>query len=298
MSLSLFGSWRGCLAAWLLAAGCMGNWAHAQPVEVVDHTGRTLRFETLPQRWVSLLPSLTESTWALGGGPKLVGLDRYSNWPVELKDLPRLGGMDDTQIEALVRLKPDLVLASTSSRATDRLEALGIRVLRMKSETHTHVQQTLQVLARLLGQPSAADALWQSLQAEMSRQAQRVPPGWRGRAAYFEIGGGPYAAGRSSFIGETLQRLGLGNVVPVELGPFPKLNPEFVVRARPDLILGSRSQQAALRDRPGWAAVPAVQRGAVCGFDAAQNDVLVRPGPRLAEAATLIVDCLRGLPPP
>lgn len=286
---------RALLLLWL--ALCLAP-LQAQPIEVRDDLGRVQRFEQLPQRWVTLLPSLTESVWALGGGERLVGVDRYSNWPPALDRLPRLGGLDDTQIEALLALKPDVVLASTSARSLDRLEQLGVKVIRLKSERHADVQRTLLLLARLLGRPQQGELLWKQLQQQLDAQATRLPAAWQGRRVYVEIGGGPYAAGSSSFIGETLLRLGLVNIVPAELGPFPKLNPEFIVKARPELIIGSRSQQAGLAERPGWSRLPAVARGAVCGFSAADNDVLVRPGPRLAEAAALVVDCLERLPTP
>jgi iron complex transport system substrate-binding protein len=79
------------------------------------------------------------------------------------------------------------------------------------------------------------------------------------------------------------------------MGPFPKLNPEFVVRARPDIILGARHEQVGLAQRPGWATLLAVRQQRLCGFDAAGYEVLIRPGPRLGEAAGLLATCLQGL---
>ena len=121
--------------------------------------------------------------------------------------------------------------------------------------------------------------------------ARALPPALRGQKVYFEVNRGPYAAGPTSFIGETLTRLGMANIVPANLGPFPLINPEFVVQARPDFILlGERGQQA-LEERPGWRGLPALQARRVCLFSPAQADVLVRPGPRMDEAARLMVDC-------
>lgn len=284
-------AWR--LLAPLLLAMATAGWA--QPLVLVDDRGTEHHIDRLPQRIVSLMPSLTEVAWVLGAGPRLVGVDRYSNWPPELAALPRLGGLDDAQIEAIVRLKPDLVLASTAARSLDRLEALGLRVLRLKSDSHADVRRTLGLVARLLGTPEAAERLWAQLQAQIAAAAARVPEGLRGRRVYFEIGGGPYAAGTQSFIGQTLSQLGLANIVPAELGPFPKLNPEFVVRARPELIMGAQREQAALLQRPGWQAVPAVRERRLCGFESAAYDTLVRPGPRIGEAAALLADCLQRL---
>ena len=281
------------LGGLLLAGGA----ALAQPVEVLDDRGQALRLERPPQRIVSLLPSLTESVATLGAGARLVGVDRYSNWPPEVRALPRLGGLDDAQIEAIVRLKPDLVLASSAARALDRLEALGLPVLRLKSDSHADVRRSLGLLARLLGTPAEGERVWARIESQLADAQARVPAALRGRLVYFELGGGPYAAGASSFIGETLARLGLVNAVPAELGPFPKLNPEFVVRARPEIVMGALREQPALRARPGWQAVPALREGRLCGFDEAGYELLIRPGPRLGEGAALIADCLQRLGP-
>lgn len=264
----------------------------AGPVVIVDDRQDEHRFDTPPRRIVSLLPSLTETIWALGGGDRLVGVDRYSNWPPELDGLPRLGGLDDALIEAIARLKPDAILASLSARSLDRLEALGFRIIRLRSESHADVHRTLDKLARLLGEPEAADTLWHAIQARLASAAARVPEAARGRLAYFEIGGGPYAAGTTSFIGETLGQLGLRNIAPAELGPFPKLNPEFVVRARPWLIIGIDRDLGAIADRPGWGSIPAVRDRRLCSFNSRDYDMLVRPGPRLGDGADLLVDCL------
>jgi iron complex transport system substrate-binding protein len=109
---------------------------------------------------------------------------------------------------------------------------------------------------------------------------------------YFEVNSAPYAASESSFIGETLTRLGLRNIVPGSLGPFPKLNPEYVVRADPDLIMVGDRPDVRLEQRPGWSTMRALRDKRVCQFTPEQSDMLVRPGPRMAEGARLMVQCL------
>lgn len=283
----------------LHAPGVGAQSAGASPeaaVVVRDDRGAEHRFAAPPQRIVSMMPSLTELLAALGARDRLVGIDRYADWPPEIAGLPRLGGLDDAHIEAIAALRPDVVLASSGSRAMDRLEALGLRVIRLKSDRHADVRRTLDLLARLTGRPEEGARVWAGIERQIDAAAARVPAAVRGARAYFEIGGGPYAAGTPSFIGETLARLGLVNVVPVELGPFPKLNPEFIVRMRPEVILGLQREMTSLPARPGWQSVPAVRRQWLCGFDATQYDLLVRPGPRLGQAAHLLADCLAGLP--
>jgi iron complex transport system substrate-binding protein len=275
---------------------CGSLMAAAEPLLLRDDRGTEHRLPGPALRIVSLLPSLTESVAALGALDRLVGVDRYSNWPAQVEKLPKLGGLDDVQIETIAALRPDVVLASTSARSLDRLEALGFTVLRLKSESHADVRRTLTLLARLTGQPAAGERLWAQLEQQLLAATARVPASLRGQSVYFEIGGGPYAAGTSSFIGETLQRLGLPNVVPQALGPFPKLNPEFVVRARPAVLMGVEQESAGFAKRPGWARLPAIQQQRICAFPTAQYEMLIRPGPRLGEAAGLLADCLQKLP--
>jgi iron complex transport system substrate-binding protein len=251
-----------------------------------------------PQRIVSLLPSLTESVCALGACARLVGVDRYSNWPESVKALPALGGLDDPAIERIVGLKPDLVLAAPSSRAIERLRSLGLRVELIRAETHDDVQRALLVLERLLELPGTAAPLWQRLQREIDAAAARVPAAWRGRRVYFEVDSSGYAAGEVSFIGETLKRLGLANAVPASLGPFPRLNPEWVVRHPPDILMAVDRELATMPQRPGWAALDALKQHRACAFPHARYELLIRPGPRLGEAAGLLADCLQALPPP
>jgi iron complex transport system substrate-binding protein len=269
--------------------------AHAE-ISVRDDRGRTLTLARAPTRIVSLLPSLTESLCALQACDRLVGTDRYSNWPAQVQALPKLGGIEDTPFELIVKLKPDLVLASKSHRLLDRLDALGIPVVALESQTHADVRRTLGVLGLLLDQPDAAARAWQAIEADLQRAAARVPGALRGKAVYFEVGSAPYAAGRVSFIGETLERLSLGNAVPAEMGPFPKLNPEFVVRAQPHIVMATAREAATMRERPGWQSLAALRAGRVCAFETPQWELLIRPGPRLGEAALAMADCLVKLP--
>ena len=277
----------------LLAVGVQGV-ACAQIV-LRDDRGATLIVPAPPQRIVSLLPSLTESLCALGGCARLVGTDRFSNSPASVAALPKLGGLDDAQIERIVALKPDVVLAAASPRVVDRLEGLGLHVLVLESRNHADVQRTLGLLAQLLGTPREAARVWGAIERDMVDAARHVPAALRGQRVYFEVDATPYAAGEGSFIGQTLTRIGLGNVVPAALGAFPKLNPEFVVRAQPDIVMAAQRSLADMPRRPGWAALRALQTGRTCGFTGDAYDVLVRPGPRMGEAALSLAACLSRL---
>lgn len=265
--------------------------AQAQGVQLTDDRGRAVQLARTPLRIVSLLPSLAETVCALGECQRLVGVDRYTNWPESVRKLPQVGGGLDPNIEAVVALRPDVVLMATSSRAAARLEALGIAVVALEPKTHADMQRVLGKVGQLLGVQDA-QRVWRATDAGVQAAAQSLPPAARGARVYFEVNPGPYGAGPGSFIGETLARLGARNILPATLGPFPKLNPEFVVRANPDLIMvGARSAEG-LAARPGWASMRALREQRLCVFSPEQSDVLIRPGPRMAEAARLMAACL------
>ena len=264
----------------------------AAPVSVVDDRGVVVMFDKPPQRVVSLLPSLTESVCALGKCGALVGVDRFSNWPLSIQELPKLGGMGDINIERIVQLKPDVVLLEKASPAIARLNSLGVRTFALDVKSMGDEERALKKLDTLLG-TSESTRVWNQIQKEIMRANKQLSSKGGNISVYFEVNPAPFAAGRSSFIGEILTQLNLINIIPESLGPFPKINPEFVVQAKPDVILLTESTTKDIQKRPGWNSIPAAKRNRICSFTADQNDVLVRPGPRMGEAALIISQCIQ-----
>jgi iron complex transport system substrate-binding protein len=287
--------------AFILFVGLFSLLAQAQSkeIQVTDDRGIVVKFAQSPQRIVSLLPSLTESVCELGQCHRLVGVDRYSNWPFTVTKLPQVGGGLDPNIEAVVALKPDVVLMATSSRASDRLETLGLKVVALEPKSHADVQRVLGKVGQVLDIPdeTGAKRVWRFIDAGVSAAAQSLPAKAKGVRVYFEVNRAPFAAGETSFIGETLTRLGAKNIIPAALGPFPKINPEFVVRANPDVIMVGLRNSADLALRPGWASMRALREKRLCVFSLEDSDVLVRPGPRMAEAARIMAQCLQAKAP-
>lgn len=279
----------GALACFFLS----GLFQFAQAVTVLDDRQQKVQIIHAPQRIVSLLPSLTETVCALQQCQKLVGLDRYSNWPESVKSVPRVGGGLDPNLESIVALKPDLVLAAGSTRGADRLQALGLTVLRLEPRNHADAERVWRTVAQALHVPLAdSERVWQGIQLGMQTAVLSLSPAARQQRVYVEVSPAPYGASESSFLGETLTRMGVVNVLPASLGPFPLVNPEWVVQSRPDVIMAGDSSRASMAQRPGWHRLPAMQAQRLCIFKPEESDMLVRAGPRMAEGAHLMANCL------
>ena len=292
--MSVFAEMKTC--CFLVVLACFFLIGILQPshaVTVLDDRQQKVQIAQAPQRIVSLLPSLTETVCALNQCHKLVGLDRYSNWPESVKAVPRVGGGLDPNIESIVVLKPDLVLAAGSTRGADRLQALGLTVLRLEPRNHADALRVWRTVAQALHVPAAdSDRVWQGIQAGVQAAVQSLSPAARQQRVYFEVSPAPYGASESSFMGETLTRMGVANILPAAMGPFPQINPEFVVQAQPDVILAGDSSRAQMLQRPGWSRLKAITQQRLCVFHPNEADVLVRAGPRMAEGARLMVACL------
>ena len=264
-----------------------------------DDLQRDVTFEHEPRRVITLLPSLTETVCALGACDRLVATDRYSEWPQQVRSLPKAGGLDDAEVELIVALKPDLVLVSRSQRITDRLGELGITSFALQTDRYADIAHAVTRIGAILGRSREAAQLNASIAAGVSRIGAQALARRRGEGptVYFEVDRAPYAAGAGSFIGELLARLGARNIVGAELGAFPKLNPEYVVRYNPDVIFISAMDAPSLAARPGWDQIRAVKEQRLCTFASDVNDTIVRPGPRVADGMRAIDDCLARVAP-
>lgn len=274
---------------------CLLVWTalSASAATVLDDRQQAIHIPAAPERIVSLLPSLTETVCVLGRCDRLVGVDRYSNWPASVRSVPVVGGGLDPSIERIVALKPDLVLAAGSTRGAERLEALGLKVLRLEPRNHADAQRVFMAVGQALHLSDGdVQRAWQRIETEVKTEVGGLSPAARSMRVYVEVSPTPHGASESSFIGETLQRMGVGNILPGRLGPFPQVNPEFVVLAQPDVILVGDSSRDSLLKRPGWTRLSAIQQQRVCVLTPAESDMLVRAGPRMAEGVRLMVACL------
>ena len=266
-------------------------------IELADARHKTITLARPAQRIVSLQPSFTEALCALGGCDALVAVDRHSLWPGQAAALPKVGSLRDPDMERIVALRPDVVLSRPGHKLNERLESLGIQVLALNVQTYEDMARDMETLAMLIGRPGAGQRLWRQTKERLAALRREVPAHWQGRKVYFELHSGMAAAGEASFIGQTLQGLGLVNIAGRDLPMYPKLNPEYVVRANPDLVITMTDMPVPPPERQGWNRIAALRGNGYCRIPNAEFDLLVRPGPRVVDAARLVLQCLQRLSP-
>ncbi len=265
----------------LLLAAATSAAATTYPLTLTDDLGRKVTLQAEPRRVVSVLPSSTETLCALGLCERLVGVDDYSDFPASVGTLPKVGGLYNPNVEAMVALKPDLVVVSKYGKLAESLAAAGITVLAINPETYDEAFSKTLVLGRVMNRETQARQLVIQMRRDIAKIEILTKNAVRKPTAYYEVDPTPYTVGPNSFIGVLLAKAGALNIIPASLGDFPKISPELVVQQNPQLILGV--DLATARARPGWAGIAAVKSGRVTAIapGSALDNLLTRPGPRL-----------------
>lgn len=271
-----------------LACGCRGAPAASESRRVVrDGTGREVRVPLAPRRIVSLAPSMTEIAFALGAGDRLVGVDRYSDWPPAALKVPRVGGELAPSLERLVALKPDVVLAATSANrqeTVDELARLGVAVYVSRGDQLEDVFQDITGIGAALGREDAAHALVAGLKARLAAVRARVAGRPRPRTAIIVWAEPLVVVGPRSHVAELLDAAGGANIAHDANRAFPTYSLERLIARAPEvLIVGSHKDGGpTLGPIERLKTLPAVREGRTHAID---GDLLFRPGPRLAEGA-------------
>lgn len=256
--------------------------ATSYPLTLQDDLNRKVTLKAEPQRIVSMLPSTSETLCAIGACDKLVGVDKYSDYPAQVAKLPKVGDLYNTNLEAILALKPDLVLVSKYGKLEGPLTQAGVTVLAVNPETYEEVFSKTLTLGKVVNREAQAKALVTTMRRDIARTEVLTRAAPNKPTAYFEIDPTPYSIGPKSFMGVLLQKAGARNIIPESMGDFPKVDPEFIVKANPQLMLGLDAKTAGAR--PGWAGVQAVKAGRVVDIPGDLGTILSRPGPRLPQA--------------
>ncbi len=250
-------------------------------------------------RVVSLSPSTTEAVFAVGAGDVLVGRSRYCDYPPEAARLPVVGGFADPSLEAIVALRPTLVIGARGPAGPALAEALaahGVETLFPETESIAQIEGMIVEVGRRLGHEAGARASVAEIERARREVAAQAAGRARVRAAFVFDVAPLVVAGPGSFADELVREAGGENVVKAG-GAYPTLDLERLLALDPDVLLDGASDEhgpsrvAALRDAPGWKELRAMREGRVRPLAAS---VVLRPGPRIGQGLAAVARALHG----
>lgn len=270
-------------------------------ITLTDGLGRVVGLPAPAQRVVSLTPAGTEMLFAVGAGSQVVGRDMFSDYPAEAASIQDIGGsMGEYNLEGIVALTPDLVLAGgiNPPELVASLEDLGLTVYFLPNPaTLEDMYAILETVGALTGRGSESAALVESLTARVAAVDAAIMPLSYQPSVYYELDAtdptNPYTAGPGTFVDMLIQRAGGLNIGSELDGQWATISVEQLLVADPAIILlgdaayGETPEKVAAR--PGWETLSAIQNGQVFAFD---DNLVSRPGPRLVDGLEALVEIL------
>ena len=244
------------LVALVLAAvpACRTRAPGTGTIVVVDDAGDTVRLGAPARRIVSLIPATTELLFAMGQGERLVGRTQWCDYPADAAKVPSVGDGITPNLEAVLGVRPDLVVMYHSGQngsAAERLRALGVPAIRVRSDLLADVPRLASLLGRLLDAGGAADSLARAFESGLA--AATVPPPPNPPSIFLLVWDQPpMTVGSGSYLTELLERAGGRNTyadLPTSSG---LISVESAADRDPDAILTSNAALPAFAERPEW----------------------------------------------
>ncbi len=269
----------------------------AQGRELIDQLGRKVIVAEPLTRVVSLIPSLTETSFAVGGGDALVGATRFATFPEAAANLPKVGSYVALDIEKIVKLRPQLCLAARDGnpkQAIDRLEALGIPVYAFDPQSLEAVIDTVARLGEIYQTQAQADLLLAGYRQRLDRVARIIEETSQRPRVFFQVDAQPiFSAGSDTFLHQLLIRAGAINLAADRSG-YPRYSWEELLALKPDVVLlvsmgGGYSENELRAQWEAWPQIPAVRNKRLHVVD---TDLFNRPSPRLIDALEYLVELL------
>ncbi|MFP3844566.1 ABC transporter substrate-binding protein [Priestia filamentosa] len=257
------------------------------PVSIEDARGEKVKLEKQPKKVVSLIPSNTEILYNIGAGKQVVGVTDNDTYPKEVKEKESVGGMEPN-VEKIISLNPDLVLAHASTMASGsdlykQLEDAGIKVFVVKdAQTFDATYQSIETIGALTGHVEKAEETIADMKESVKEITDKAKEVKDKKKVWVEISSDLYTTGEGTFMNEMLTLIGAENVAKDQEG-WVQLSKEDVVALNPDVILttygaADKNAVANIKKRPGFEAVKAVETNSITDLN---SDEVTRPGPRL-----------------
>ena len=261
----------------LAAIVALAGFAHT----AIFTAARAAGAAALPQRIVSLVPSMTEDLFAVGAGDRVVGVSSYTDYPPRAKRLPVVATFASIATERIVALHADLAIGIDSQdRLAGDLRRAGIPVTLLHDDRYEDIFRNLITIGAMTGRREQAVALVNRLHARTSALVRAVKPRARKPAVFVVLGVAPvYTVGKGSYIATLIELAGGRNAAADVNAPYARYSAEALVARQPDVLVVDPSVR--LNDvlaQPPWNALRAVKQNRV--YTLPDPAILERPGPR------------------
>jgi ABC-type Fe3+-hydroxamate transport system substrate-binding protein len=232
---------------------------------LTDELGRKVVVPDHPHRIICLMPSVTDTVFALGAGDDVVGISDYTKYPAEALKKPSVGDLIKPSIETILALHPDLVINMQPKGpmdSTEQLERLGIPVFLVDPRGIAGILHSVESIGRALNRTAQADALVASLQHRVDAVRARTK-GLPEPTVFMPVWYDPIITiGKHAFTTEIIEVAGGRSVTDDMAADWPQISMEVVLARAPEALLlvrGGKTTMEVLQGRPGWNNVPAVQ---------------------------------------
>jgi iron complex transport system substrate-binding protein len=242
------------------------------------------------QRIISLAPSVTETLFAIGAGPDIVGVSEYCDYPPAALKLPRVGSFLTPSVEAIVGLQPSLIVGletSANEREIRALESMGYPVLLISDDSLQGIEDGIEKIGERTGHAQQAREVLTSMRArmhEVERRLRAIPA----RKVLVVVGHDPLVAVGGGYLNQLLDMADCVNIAAGLGAEWPRVSLEYIIAAAPDVILDGQMGSDPQSPAGFWSRypnIPAVRNHRIYGYD--QNAVL-RPGPRVGRTLEII----------
>jgi iron complex transport system substrate-binding protein len=242
-------------------------------------------------RIVSLAPSVTETLFALGAGADVVGVSNYDDYPAAALKLPRVGSFLTPNIEAIVALRPTLVIGlglSSDQREMRALKSLSIPLLMVRDDSLDEIEESIEAIGMRTGRIDAEHALLLKIRGQIADVEARLAHTDKPRVVML-VGHQPtVAVGRGTYLDDLLKLARADNIAGSFPEQWPQLSIEYIIAMRPQVILDGQmgsDPETPSRFWSKYTTIPAVRGNRVYGYP--QNPIL-HPGPRVGESLEML----------
>jgi iron complex transport system substrate-binding protein len=278
------------LVAGALLLGLAAGPAAAE-LAITDQTGRTLRLPGPPRRVVSLVPSATEILFAIGAQDRLAGVTDFCDFPPAARARPSVGGMVSPNLETLVALTPDLVLATPSGNRQEtflQLARLGLPVFLLDPGSLEEALDAVARLGALTGEQEAAARLVAGLRGRIRAVARRVAPYPRPRVLYVLWPEPLIVPGRGALVSDLIRAAGGESVTADRSEAYPRYSLEAALARGPEVIVLARHGTRAPAGLGQWERLTRLASGRGARVHAVNGDLVHRYGPRMVDGLEVL----------